>query len=103
MRYAGNQILHVTATVTLGRGTLMELSEFDNPIFTISDQTKRVQFTYTNWKGETRKRQAILMEFFIGANEWHKEPQWLVKAIDLEKKNFRTFALKDMTDVKTIE
>jgi predicted DNA-binding transcriptional regulator YafY len=72
----------------------------DSVIFAVSDQTEVVEFTYTNWKGETRQRQATLMNFFIGSNEWHKGLQWLVRGWDLEKKDYRTFALKDITNIK---
>lgn len=70
--------------------------------FTISDQTQKVEFAYTNWKGETRQRKAIFFRMFRGSNEWHPEAQWLVSGLDLEKDAMRTFALKDITDIKRI-
>ena len=61
-----------------------------------------VEFDYTNWKGEKSRRRAKLMDFYYGSNEYHPEPQWLYVGWDLDKKAKRTFALKDMTNVKTI-
>ena len=74
----------------------------DPIIFTISDQTQKVKFTYTNWKGETRQRQASLWNIFFGSNDWHKEPQWLTRGWDLEKNAERTFSLKDITNIERI-
>jgi predicted DNA-binding transcriptional regulator YafY len=68
--------------------------------FKNSDQTQNVEFTYTNWKGETKQRKAYFIEFFMGSNQWHPETQWLVVGIDLEKQARRTFALKDISNIK---
>jgi len=71
-------------------------------VFTNADQTQRVRFTYTNWKGETRQRQAIFCRFYLGSNEWHPDQQWLVVGYDVEKKAERTFALKDITGLEGV-
>jgi predicted DNA-binding transcriptional regulator YafY len=71
-------------------------------IFTISDQTQRVAFTYTNWKGITKQRRAIFFRMFIGANEYHPEPQWLMEGHDLDKEEIRTYSLKDITAIKAL-
>lgn len=57
---------------------------------------KWVKFEYTNYKGETAWRHVEPIEIRFGATEWHKEPQWLLKALDLDKKAIREFALKDI-------
>lgn len=44
----------------------------------------RVSVTYTNWRGETSHRDIIPQEIWFGHTEYHKEPQWLLKAIDVE-------------------
>ena len=62
-----------------------------------------VEFDYVNWKGEKSKRRARLLSFFYGSNEYHPEPQWLYSAYDLDKKKPRTFALKDMSNVRVIK
>lgn len=57
---------------------------------------KIVTIVYTNWKGVTAVRQIFPVRVFFGNNEWHKENQWLLEAIDLEKNATRTFAMKDI-------
>ena len=61
------------------------------------------EFDYVNWKGEKSKRQAEVNEYHYGSNEYHPEPQWLMSAYDLDKKALRTFALKDMSNVRVIK
>ncbi len=57
---------------------------------------QEIVFRYCNWRGETALRRATPIELVYGATEWHPEPQWLVKAIDVDSKSLRLFALKDM-------
>lgn len=52
--------------------------------------------TYTNWRGETSEREIIPIRPWFGATEWHPEPQWLLKAIDVAKGAERDFAMKDI-------
>lgn len=59
-----------------------------------------IVFTYTNWKGETSVRKAIVSDFSFGSNEYHKEPQFMILAFDVEKSAYRTFATKDIKDIK---
>ncbi|MDX5884961.1 hypothetical protein [Bacillus cereus group sp. BfR-BA-00999] len=40
------------------------------------------------------------MQIYFGSTEYHKEPQWLMKAFDLVKNEERAFAMKDMSNVK---
>lgn len=54
-----------------------------------------VTLTYTNWRGETAERSIIPRGVWFGATEWHPEPQWLLRAFDVEKQADRDFALKD--------
>lgn len=51
---------------------------------------------YTNWKGVKRERVITPMHIYFGSTEYHKEPQFLIEAFDVEKKEIRHFALKDM-------
>lgn len=55
-----------------------------------------VQITYRNWKGVIGVRQITPINIWFGSTEWHKNPQWLLKAIDIEKKEERDFAMKDI-------
>lgn len=49
--------------------------------------------TYTNWKGETSERKIIPYYIWYGCNEWHPEPQWMVECYDVNKGEYRSFAL----------
>lgn len=58
-----------------------------------------VRIDYTNWRGERAWRTIRPIEtkaLFHGASEWHKEPQWLLRAFDYERESFREFAMKDI-------
>lgn len=62
-----------------------------------------ITFMYTNWKGETSKRSAVVEEFLFGSNQWHKEPQFLIKAFDLDKNDMRLFAIRDISQLKVCD
>lgn len=52
-----------------------------------------VHIDYTNWRGERAIRVIKPLMISFGANEWHKEPQWLLYAFDVEKDAPRWFAM----------
>ena len=54
-----------------------------------------IEALYLNWRGEIRLRKIkpIPESLRFGVSEWHKEPQWLLSAVDLEKSQIREFAL----------
>lgn len=60
------------------------------------ENSKIVSIVYTNYKGITSIRQIIPKEILFGHNEWHAEDQWLMIAYDIQKRDERTFALKDI-------
>lgn len=62
------------------------------------NQPDTVQISYTNWRGETAIRTIKPLEIWFGSTQWHKEEQWLLKAIDLGKNAERDFALKEIKD-----
>lgn len=74
----------------------------DNALLSITGPRK-VSFSYKNYKGEFRRRKAIMLGVYWGSNQWHTEPQWLVKGQDLEKNAVRTYALRDIRDVRALE
>lgn len=65
-------------------------------ISAVIDDSRVVQFLYTNWKGETALRRVLPVRIYFGCNDWHTDEQWLLDAIDLEKDAERTFALNDI-------
>jgi predicted DNA-binding transcriptional regulator YafY len=59
-----------------------------------------VKFRYRNWQGIVADRTARFEALVYSSNEWHPEPQWLVKAFDLDKGEARLFALQDMVPLE---
>lgn len=60
-------------------------------------QEQFVVIDYTNWKGERRERKVIPVLISFGAfPPYHAEPQWVMRAIDLENGAWRHFAMKDI-------
>lgn len=54
-----------------------------------------VEFVYTNWRGETFVRRAAPITLTWKATKHHPEPQWILRAFDMDKREPRDFALKD--------
>lgn len=60
-----------------------------------------VTILYTNWKGRTAVRRIVpapppdlLGAWYHGACEpWHPEPQWLMRALDVDLEEYRVFAV----------
>lgn len=57
---------------------------------------KELKFKYKNWEGKTAIRRVKPIEIWYGKTEWHKEEQWLLKAMDLDKGEERDFAVRDI-------
>lgn len=62
----------------------------------------RIEFGYTNWKGEYSKRAAVVKDIAFGNVEWHDGKQWIMTGFDLDKRLDRFFAMKDMHNIKKI-
>jgi hypothetical protein len=58
-----------------------------------TDQQRNVRIDYTNWRGERTIREVTPVRLWYGANEWHKERQWLLTAVDAKKGERRDFAV----------
>lgn len=56
---------------------------------------------YTNWRGERSERRVIPISIKFGANEWHKDQQWMMLAHDVEKGADRWFAMSGIHSWKT--
>ncbi len=61
----------------------------------MSDIGKPVTIDYTNWQGIRSKRRIVPHHLVWGSNQWHKEDQWFIDAIDADNpdKGKRYFAL----------
>ena len=54
---------------------------------------------YRNYKGEVAMRHFIPHSIrFDKYNEWHGNNVWILKAMDVEKNDFRDFSLQDFLD-----
>jgi len=63
---------------------------------------KMVKILYTNYRGETSIREIIPQKIWFGKTEWHPESQWLLDAYDINKKENRSFAIKDIKSWLTL-
>jgi predicted DNA-binding transcriptional regulator YafY len=63
----------------------------------------KISFDYVNWKGERAERKAFAINLLFDSTKWHKEKQFLLLALDLDKQQPRLFALKDMSNIKILE
>lgn len=62
-----------------------------------SDRDQRaVWIDYTNFRGKRSVRRIKPLTISFEKNEWHPETQWLLEAVDLERGEMRTFALKNI-------
>ena len=61
-----------------------------------------VHILYANWRGSTtwRRVQLIPGSLHFGSNLRHPEPQWHIRVIDVDIKEERTLALKDIREVR---
>lgn len=67
----------------------------------LCDEEGVAEIVYTNYKGETSNRLIIPKKIWFGETEWHPERQWLLTALDLDKKlETRDFAMKDIKEWK---
>jgi hypothetical protein len=58
-------------------------------------------FDYTNWEGKFAEgRRARITHMYFGVNQYHREPQWIMIGVDLDKNQIRHYAVKDMVNVK---
>jgi hypothetical protein len=62
----------------------------------IRDDHRVVTILYTNHRGETAERRIIPRRLRFGSSPWHPDEQWLLDAVDVEKDQRRTFAMKDV-------
>lgn len=82
--------------------------DYDDRILTSTSEIVRPQvltILYRNYKGVTAVRQIVPYYIRFGTTPHHQEPQALLESFDLDKKEPRTFALKDVLswDAKKVE
>lgn len=52
---------------------------------------------YRNYRGEASVRRIRPERIWYGTDEWHTSPQWFIDAMDLEKQEVRSFAVRDIS------
>ncbi|KKQ84443.1 MAG: hypothetical protein UT08_C0018G0049 [Candidatus Woesebacteria bacterium GW2011_GWB1_38_8] len=57
---------------------------------------KILKFKYKNWERKKALRNVRPIKIWYGKTKWHAKDQWFLKALDLDKKEERDFALKDI-------
>lgn len=60
------------------------------------EEPKAVLIDYTNYRGERKRYRVRPVGFDWGTTQYHTEPQWLMRALDLDRQVERTFAMKDV-------
>lgn len=72
-----------------------KIAIFRRPLRIFDGMYQPLWLRYTNWKGENRVRRIIPGALFWGTSEpWHKEPQWILPALDYQSGERRDFALQ---------
>ncbi len=64
---------------------------------------KIIRILYINWKGSLNWRTIIPETIDFKSTEWHPEKQWILHALDLDKQEYRDFAMKDIKEWKVGE
>lgn len=88
---------HLAATLEANPGALAEAIAKSA---TSKKPAEPVRIIYTNYKGKTSDRRIVPDTLWFGETEYHPEPQWLLKAFDLDKDACRDFAMRDIKEWK---
>lgn len=59
-----------------------------------------LRFAYTNHRGEFGLRRVSPIRVWFGSTDWHANPQWFLRALDLDKDEERDFAFVDIRDAR---
>jgi len=59
-------------------------------------EPRQLVIRYRNWKGEISDRRIEPGRLYFGTTEHHPERQWLLHVFDFDKRDYRTFAVKDI-------
>ena len=57
-----------------------------------------VTVKYKNWRNEVAERTIIPIQLVWGSTEWHPHEQWLLKVWNVERNDYRMYALKDILE-----
>lgn len=59
-------------------------------------EEQAVTIDYTNHRGERARRRVVPQRIAFESSEWHREPQWLMHAYDINRGVTRAFALSQI-------
>lgn len=64
-------------------------------------ENKVLRFMYKNYRGKEELRHVLLKEIRWGSTEWHPQEQWLLRAWDYARGEYREFAMKNIISFKS--
>jgi hypothetical protein len=62
--------------------------------------SREVSILYRNWKGEVAWRRIVPLSISFESSQWHPVPQWIMRALDIDKEAERSFAIVDIQNWK---
>jgi hypothetical protein len=62
--------------------------------------SREVSILYRNWKGEVAWRRIVPLSISFESSQWHPVPQWIMRALDIDKEVERSFAIADIQNWK---
>jgi hypothetical protein len=63
-------------------------------------ESREVSILYKNWKGEVAWRRIVPLSINFESSQWHPVPQWIMRALDIDKEAERSFAIVDIQNWK---
>lgn len=64
------------------------------------DHCPELQFRYINHRGENALRRVLPIRVWHGSTDWYPQPQWLLRAFDLDRGGERDFAFASINPPK---
>jgi hypothetical protein len=62
--------------------------------------SREVSILYRNWKGEVAWRRIVPLSISFESSQWHPVPQWIMRALDIDREAERSFAIVDIQNWK---
>lgn len=59
-------------------------------------------FTYVNYKGVRTERRVMPLQLWYGRSDYYADPQWFIRAWDLDRNATRDFALQYILGWRTL-
>lgn len=86
------EIRHSDGSFATGQAAYMVFDTIESQFH----PSKIVTIEYKNWKCEVGIRKILPSHLWFGKTEYHPEKQWLINAMDVDKRADRDFALNDI-------